>query len=285
MFSRRPARLGRRRDGNDPCQRRRRAELAPATGRRRRAALLGLFCHEDDVPLELLARLAGNEGYLSVVDVLGRRDLEVADDEAHRDDRIRQAVVAVGGCGAETAWQFPLRQAGLQLSAPQVIECWDRFHGGRGLQDLEAHLVRQIRLWRPEIVVTQCAAAAGDDAAQQLVAQTVAGAIGKAADPRAFPAQTTLAGLDPWQVKRAYGSLSPGNRGTIDLMTSQLRRGWAARWPTWRPQPAVCWWTAFSRRPTCWVFGRWRRRGCRGKAAAISSPAPHCRPAARPAGS
>ncbi len=187
-----------------------------------RAALLGLFCHEDDVPLELLARLAGNEGYLSVVDVLGRRDLEVADDEAHRDDRIRQAVVAVGGCGAETAWQFPLRQAGLQLSAPQVIECWDRFHGGRGLQDLEAHLVRQIRLWRREIVVTQCAAAAGDDAAQQLVAQTVAGAIGKAADPRAFPAQTTLAGLDPWQVKRAYGSLSPGNRGTIDLMTSQL---------------------------------------------------------------
>ena len=188
-----------------------------------RAAMLGLFCHEDGIPLELVARLAGSEGYLSVIDVLGRRDLEVAArDEAHREDRIHEAMLSVGGCGAETAWQFPLRQAGLRLSTAAVIDCWDRFHGGRGLQELESHLVRQIRIWRPEIVVTNLAGPPGDDAAEQLIAQVVAGAIRKAGDPRAFPAQAALAGLEPWQVKRAYGSMPPGTRGTIQLMTAQL---------------------------------------------------------------
>ena len=121
-----------------------------------RAALLGMVTDETDAPLELLARLSGNEGYLSVVEVLGRRDLEVPPrDEAHAADRVHEAVVAVGGCGASTAWQFPLRQPGLQLSAKQIIDGWDQFHGGRGLLDLEAHLVRQVRVWRPEVIVTR----------------------------------------------------------------------------------------------------------------------------------
>ncbi len=234
-----------------------------------RAAMLGLFCHEDDVPLELAARLAGNEGYLSVIDVLGRRDLEIAArDEAPREDRIHEAVVSVGGCGAETAWQFPLRQAGLRLSTAAVIDCWDRFHGGRGLQELESHLVRQIRIWRPEIVVTNLAGPTGDDAAEQLIAQVVAGAIRKAGDPRAFPDQIALAGLEPWQVKRAYGSMPPGTRGAIELMTAQLapRLGRSLA-DVAAPGPGSAG-GPLSRRPSPrWGSGRcWRRRR-RSKAA------------------
>ena len=183
-----------------------------------RAALLGLFSQDEDVPLELLARLAGDEGYLAVVEVLSRRDLDAAAVvEAPPEDRLHEAVVAVGGCGGQTAWQFPLRQKGLRLPAAAVLDGWDRFHGGRGLQDLQARLVRQIRLWRPKVIVTNSDGddytnGGGDAAAGQLIAQAVAAAIAKAADPRAFAAQTALAALEPWQVKRAYAAL-PSGRG------------------------------------------------------------------------
>ena len=191
-----------------------------------RAALLALFGQEDHVPLELLARLAGNEGYLSVVDVLGRRDVELPSPvESPRADRLHEAVVSVGGCGAETAWQFPLRQASLQFTAQQILAGWDRLHAGRGLDALEAHLVRQIRLWRPEVVVTPGAAAVGDDATESLIGDAVAEAIRKAADPRAYPQQTTLTGLEPWSVKKAYAALPAGSRGTVEVIAAQ----WAPR--------------------------------------------------------
>ena len=106
-----------------------------------RAAFLGLFCREGDVPWELLARLAGDEGYLSVVDLVGRGDVEIAPrEEAPLADRLHEASLSAGGCGAEAAWQFPLRQPGLLLSREQVVEGWDRFHNGRGLEDLAAYL-------------------------------------------------------------------------------------------------------------------------------------------------
>ena len=62
-----------------------------------RAALLGVFADPDDVPLELLARLSGNEGYRTAVEVLGRRDIEIAPrDDVPLADRLHEAVVARG---------------------------------------------------------------------------------------------------------------------------------------------------------------------------------------------
>ena len=203
--------------------------------------MLGLFCREGDVPWELLAREAGDEGYLCVVDLVGRGDVEIAPrEEAHPADRLHEAALSVGGCGAEAAWQFPLRQPGLRLSRDQVVEGWDRFHNGRGRDELVAYLVRQIRLWRPEVVLVGekgvrnllCEAPSGpfqqkvpdtffsDDAAEQVLAQAVSEAIARAADPQAFAAKIALAGLAPWRVKRAYESL-PGRRGGIEFLTAQ----------------------------------------------------------------
>ncbi len=81
-----------------------------------RAALLCVFADPDDVPLELIARLSGNEGYRTAVEVLGRRDIEVAPrDDVPLADRLHEAVVGVGGSASDVAWRFPLRQAGLRF--------------------------------------------------------------------------------------------------------------------------------------------------------------------------
>jgi len=187
-----------------------------------RAALLGLFAQADGLPWELLARLGGNEGFLCAVDVVARRDVEVAP-RAPLDiaDRLQEAVAATGGSASNVAWQFPLRQSGLAVTDAQILEAWDVIHDGRGAAMLEAHLVRQIRMWRPEVVVTDDPRGSGE-AASRLISQTVLRAVERAADPQALPEQIALAGLEPWRVKKVYASLGAGDHGTTDVPSVQL---------------------------------------------------------------
>lgn len=188
-----------------------------------RAALLAVFGQPEDVPLELLARTCGNEGYLGIVEVVGRRDVEVPrHEETHVADRMHQAAVVAGASGAETAWRFPLRQPGLRLSARQILDGWDRANGGRGMEVLVATLVRQIRLWRPDVMVTHDRAANDEDPLGSLIHQAVADAVRSAADPGFLPEQIGQAGLEPWSVQRLYAMLPAGQRGGVELSTSQL---------------------------------------------------------------
>ena len=187
-----------------------------------RAALLGLFGDGGDVPLELFAQHSGDDGYLGVVELLNRRDVEVEPrSEAHPADRVHEALVGVGGSDASTAWRFPLRQAGLPLSAEQIIGVWDQVNDGRGLAELEAHVVRQIRMWRPEVIVTHGVAPGGDPLGQ-LLNQVVLRAVAEAADPTQFTRQITHVGLEPWEVKKVYGMLDHAAREGTDLSTAQL---------------------------------------------------------------
>jgi len=188
-----------------------------------RAALLGLFASGGDVPLELFARLSGNDGYLGVVEVLNRRDVEVElRDESHPVDRLHEALVAVGASDAQAAWRFPLRQAGLELQADRIIAAWDQANDGRGMEELQAQLVKSIRLWRPEVIVTHEASPTGDDPLAHLIHRLVVQAVEEAAEETCFPQQITVAGLPPWRVKKAYGTLPPPSHGTTELSTAQL---------------------------------------------------------------
>ena len=82
-------------------------DLATATLRRNPAAVLALFAQADDVPLELLAKLSGNDGYLGAVEVLTRRNVEVRPtDDVPLAERLHQAVISVGGSQADLAWSF-----------------------------------------------------------------------------------------------------------------------------------------------------------------------------------
>jgi photosystem II stability/assembly factor-like uncharacterized protein len=204
-----------------------------------RAALLGIFADEQRIPLELFADLAGDEGYLSVVDVVTRPHPDPASASVTpRSERTHEAIVAVGGSQAETAWQFPLRHTGLRLSASAITADWQRWHGANGRDALEAYAVRQIRIWRPEVVITEPGSSRGDDPVGQMVSQAVLAAVEKAGEEAQFAEQIGAAGLTPWKVKKVYSSLGAEAAGSINLTSSQLaprlggslvdhaRRGW-----------------------------------------------------------
>ncbi len=188
--------------------------------------MLCVFADPDDVPLELIARLAGSEGYRTAVEVLGRRDVEVAPrDDVPLADRLHEAVVGVGGSAADMAWQFPLRQAGLRIGPRQTVEAWDRVGDGHSLEELRARVVRAIRTWRPEVLVTHDTRREDDDPLVPLVHQAVLQAVGEAADTNAFADQIAEAGLAPWRVSRVYAAMPPGGRGAIELVTAQFAAG------------------------------------------------------------
>ncbi|MBU4272936.1 MAG: hypothetical protein KKE86_11590 [Planctomycetes bacterium] len=188
-----------------------------------RAALLALFAEPQDVPLELIAQLAGGEGYLTAVEVLGRRDIELPSrDDVPLDDRLHEAVVRLGGNAATAAWQFPLRQTGLHIGRRGIVAGWDNANDRHGMESLRARMVRSIRTWRPEAVVTHDAGPETKDPLGRIVRQAVLQAVGEAADPNAFPDQIAEAGLAPWRVKRVFGTMSPGERGAGELSTTQF---------------------------------------------------------------
>ena len=188
-----------------------------------RAALMTVFARAEDVPLELLARLCGDEGYRGVVEIIGRDDIERPPrGPAHAANRTHEAVVAVGACGANTAWRFPMRQLGLELDARQIAAVWDRANDGRAFEEIRRHLVRQLRMWRPDVVVTHDASPKGDNPHGHLVNQLVLEAIEQAADPTSFASLATDAGLGPWRVRKVFAKLEPGQRGMPELTAAQI---------------------------------------------------------------
>jgi len=188
-----------------------------------RTALLGIFGEPRDIPLELLVECGVDDGYLTAIELLARRDVEVLQSSAaHAEERAHQAVVAAGGCSAATAWRFPLRQAGLSLSADQLLKLWDRANDGRGTEAATRYLVRQIRMWRPEVIVTHGVSPRGDRPREHLINQLVLRAVEQAADATSHPTLTTDAGLPPWRVGKLFAVLQPGQRSAAEVSTGEL---------------------------------------------------------------
>ena len=192
----------------------------------RRAAWAGFYARAEDVPLELVASLGADGGYLGAVEVVCRSDLEqpdACDDTATV--RLQEAIARAGGSAAYQAWQLPVRHTLLRLPREQVTAIWDRLHEQRGsdpggIAQLESHLVMRMRMWRPSVLFVS--AEKPDDAVSQLVSQVALRAIEKAADAKQYPDQIAVAGLEPWSVEKVYAALPSGQTGSINLAPTQL---------------------------------------------------------------
>jgi photosystem II stability/assembly factor-like uncharacterized protein len=192
-----------------------------------RAALLGIFSETTRAPLELIADKGGNEAYLTAVEIIGRDDLRGAARRADMTglERSHAAVVAVGGCSADGAWRFPLADAGVQSTSEAILAAWNRASDGRALERLEEHLVRRIRQWRPEVIVTEDVSPRGDNPLAHLTNQTALSAVAKAADAAAYPDQIAQLGLAAWRVKKVFSVVPGEKQGVVNFTPSQ----WASR--------------------------------------------------------
>jgi photosystem II stability/assembly factor-like uncharacterized protein len=192
-------------------------------GESRRAALLTVVSESRRIPFEMLARLSGDEGYLAVVEIMSRRDIEAKEQkESSASERTQAAVSELGGSFSGTAWQFPLRQRGLKMPVKSIVAGWNIVNDNQGIARMEELVVRKIRQWQPRVIVTENASPDMQDPLAHIINQIVLGAVRRAADPTAFPEQLTVAQLPTWKVSKVFGILPGDQTGTVTLQTSRL---------------------------------------------------------------
>lgn len=182
-------------------------------GAGRRLAALTIHAHQSRIPFQLLTRWARESGFRMGVKVLSRRDLG---SDGHRFDEsdLRQqfAVMTAGGSVSDLDWRLPINVPGLDRNPDALAQSWSDLTDRRLHDVLSGQLVGQIRMWQPEVIVID--EPATDDAATQLLVDTLPRVIDLAADPTAFPEQVEV-GLSAWQVKKVVMERTPGRQGTI----------------------------------------------------------------------
>ena len=99
---------------------------------------------------------------------------------------------------------------------------WDRGSARSPLESLEEHIVRQIRIWQPDVIVSDAVHPDGRQPVAHLISQLTMRAVQLAGDPATFPDQIVLAGLDPWSVKKVFAALPAGQHGSMEIENERL---------------------------------------------------------------
>ncbi|HEY2786686.1 MAG TPA: YCF48-related protein, partial [Fimbriiglobus sp.] len=160
-----------------------------------RAAVLFIHATPDAVPLDTVALLGAKEGYYcQALSVTG----------SDKADLLNAAVRACGGSGAEALWMFPNPKHLEGLSAKEILAYWDKLHAGKAREQLLRQLVLTIRIWQPEVIVTD-RVDANATGLEQLVMLATREAFKLAGDPKAFPEQIEHLGLKVHTPKTLYG--------------------------------------------------------------------------------
>ena len=191
-----------------------------------RVPVLGVYAEASDIDWELLAQLSIQEGYRSHVIVLDQTECAGFACPVCASDKVDAISRAGWGDVTDTFLSVELSSresddarhgaAGIDERADEAaVES-----GGSGVtyrrscdgdDETRTHrLVRALRTWRPDVVVT-----AGDSGdARRLHAEIVV-AIEKAAESTTDATQRPLNGLEPWKVRKAFArEPAPAARGT-----------------------------------------------------------------------
>jgi photosystem II stability/assembly factor-like uncharacterized protein/tetratricopeptide (TPR) repeat protein len=172
-----------------------------------RAALLFVHARPTALPAETVAQIGGEEGYLAAaVRVCSPDPTSAAPGRSADGQRLAAAVRMAGGAAGEMLWQFPAAQHLARADRADLLAFWNGLHADRAAELLLRQLVLAIRVWRPDVLVTdnpdeRTTGQPGD----ALLAEAVHEAFARAADPQAFPEQIQVLGLQPWKVGKSYG--------------------------------------------------------------------------------
>lgn len=189
----------------------------------RRAALWSGFADAESLPAEIIAHTAAEDGFRTVVTLLGRRDAEPGcDDAAPNVERRLAAASALGAASAEQCWALPLRQSALQPPAEAMLTAWGDGDADAGLRFAQARLVRTLRMWRPEVVLTHAPSPRGTAPATHFLHQLILEAVEAAGDPAKFPEQIELLGLQSWLPRKVFGYDAEGMTGSVSLDREQV---------------------------------------------------------------
>jgi photosystem II stability/assembly factor-like uncharacterized protein len=167
-----------------------------------RAAVLLLHARATDLPVESVAWLGEEEGWLTAgLWVAGPEPKSAAPGQAAAGPRFAAAMRMAGGAAGELLWQLPLPQHLADADKKELLKSWDHLHGNKAVDELLRQMVLALRMWRPSVVVTDLP---DGPAAGALVAEAVHRAFSQAGDASAFPEQIERLGLEAYRPARLF---------------------------------------------------------------------------------
>ena len=192
---------------------------------RERAAVLGVFATARETPLEAFTQLSAAEGYSSSVVLLGYTPLSPSVPLDVASAREREALLLTGVNAVDQGFRLPLPATSRQTAVPASFAatpclpslCPKPFSGENIIRAFESHVERQIRLYRPDLIVTHPATQRGADPLGFEINQAVLRAVERAADKQGN--QNSMPGLATWQVRKVYASMPPRISGGLALST------------------------------------------------------------------
>jgi photosystem II stability/assembly factor-like uncharacterized protein len=199
-----------------------------------RLAVLVITSQPQHLAPGLLAQVGGgDQGYLcGALSVASRDPASAAPGNAGEAMRLHEAVRLSGGCAGEVLWQFPLPQHLANASAADLTKLWGKSQDeARGLEELERQVVLALRIWRPDVVVTDNPdprSSTGQLGA--LVSLVTKKAFEQAGKPDVHPDQIGKLDLQPWNASKLYGrwDAAEGAQVSLDLdLTSMELEGTA----------------------------------------------------------
>ena len=180
-----------------------------------RTAALFVHARAAGTPLDTVALLGGQEGYLTAnLRVTGADPAGSALTHAADPMRYSAAVRQAGGAAAEMLWQFPVGSHLTRSSRDDLLQSWDALHEGHAAEQLLRQMVLALRVWRPDVVVAD---GADGGVADGLTAEALREALTAAADPKMFPEQISVMGLEAWKASKLYGRCDGKADGPVSL--------------------------------------------------------------------
>ncbi|MFN4261877.1 MAG: YCF48-related protein [Gemmataceae bacterium] len=192
-----------------------------------RAAVLFIHAQATGIPLDTMAQVGGEDGYLTAaLRVMAADPASAPPERAAEAQALADAVRRVGGASAETLWQFPLPRHLAGAERSRLLAHWDRAHDDKASEQLLRQLVLALRIWQPEVVIVDHPDERITEAPMEaLLSQAVYEANTRAADADTFPEQIATLKLSPWSVQKLYGVWDDSKTAHVifDLTQYQLR--------------------------------------------------------------
>jgi len=190
-----------------------------AGGPSRRLALLQFATVPDEASFSLIARYSGHHGYRTGIVALSPGEQDSAPEAVAQSLRLEAATQISAGNSSLTGWTLPLDLPELRGNQQQLIARWNQATDGQLSEQVLIHLVRDLRTYRPTVVVID--APVDGDQAGLMMQQALENAIRMAGDSTAVPQLKTMTGLDPWPVARVVLRNRAGQGGDVVLDNSQ----------------------------------------------------------------
>ncbi len=112
--------------------------------------------------------------------------------------RASERTVHAGGTGVDRPLRFPLSIPDAERDQAALLADWDRRLESTWRAGLVATLVREIRTWRPAVLIR--GPVAPNDAVARILAEAVEQSVVEAADGTRHPRLTDELGLKAWRV-------------------------------------------------------------------------------------